>query len=70
MKVSFDTIWRIEEDGTLTNKVKIRTAGVSAEPEALKGYKGVFGAVNWELFKGRDIDIAIDGDTWVLLGIY
>jgi len=69
MRVPFDTIWKVT-NGTLTNKVNIRVSGITAYAGALQNYEGVFGGINWNSFLGRDIDVKIDGDEFIIMGIY
>jgi hypothetical protein len=69
MKVPFNTIFEVN-NGTITNKLKIRAGGVTAYPRALNNYRGVFGVVDFSLFINRDLEVKTDGDTWVILGIY
>ena len=69
MKISFDTIFKVN-NGTVTNREKIRVGGVTLYPGALDNYKGAIGGVDFSNFVGRDLDIKTDGDTYVIIGIY
>lgn len=70
MIVPFDTVWHVDIDRKLTNKIKIRVSGLTAHKEALRNYAGSFGGVDWSLFIGRDLEVETDGDTMIILGIY
>ena len=69
MRVPFDTIFEVN-NGLLSNKVAFRMGGMEAFPYALKDYEGCFGGVTLSLLIGRDIEILIDGDFFVIKGIY
>ena len=72
MRVPFNTVWDITEKG-ITNKVAIRVCGITAYPNALKDYQGFFGGIDWNLFKGRDLQVQTDPhekDVLVITGIY
>ncbi len=69
MRIPFDTIWEVN-NGTITNRTKIRCSGITAHPRALKNLRGTFGGIDWTMFIGRDLDVETDGDTFVLLGIF
>ena len=70
MRIPFNIIFKTTDDLAITNKVKVRISGITLEENALKDYRGQFMGIEWALFSARDLDVDINGGTWVIRGIY
>lgn len=68
--VTFDSVFKKHEDGSLEPKQRIRVGGVSFGP-GVRFTRGVsFGGVDFTLFVGRDLEVKTDKDVLVITGIY
>jgi len=69
-RVTFNSVFRQHEDGSLEPKQRIRVGGVSFGP-GVRFTRGVsFGGVDFTLFVGRDLEVKTDKDVLVITGIY
>ena len=70
MRVSFDTIFIRNSDGSIEPRQRIRVGGVTFGPGVRFGRGVSFGGVDFFQFLGQDFEIDTDGDIAVIKGIY
>ncbi len=69
-RVTFDSVFRKYDDGSLEPKQRIRVGGVTFGP-GVRFTKGVaFGGIDFTLFVGHDLQVETDNDLLVIRGIY
>lgn len=69
-RVNFDSIFIRHPDGSLEPRQRIRVGGIEFGP-GVRFNQGVsFAGVDFTLFIGRDFDVDIDNNIFVLKGIY
>lgn len=69
-RVSFDSIFTINRDGSIEPKQVVRIGGVTLSP-GVKFSKGVaFGGVDITQYAGHELEITTDNGIIVVTGIY
>lgn len=69
-RVSFDSIFTVNPDGSIEPRQTIRIGGVTMTP-GVKFTRGVsFGGIDISQFEGRDLEITTDEGVVVITGIY
>ncbi|MDO9580570.1 MAG: hypothetical protein Q7J06_08390 [Bacteroidales bacterium] len=70
MRIPFSAIFIRHQDGSLEPLRRVRIGGVEFGP-GVKLSGGVrFGGVDITKYIGRDLEIEVDNDTWIVTGIY
>lgn len=69
-RITFDSVFTKNLDGSLRPKQRIRVGGVELGP-GVSFRKGVaFGGVDFTQFIHRDLEVETDGEILVIKGIY
>lgn len=70
MRINFHQIFNVSADGSISSKEKpIRIGGVQFGPGAR--FKNVsFGGVNSSMLIGRDLEVRIENEVYIITGIY
>ena len=69
-RVTFDSVFKKHEDGSLEPKQRIRVGGVSFGPGVRFKRGASFGGIDFTLFVDQDLQVETDGDVLVIRGIY
>jgi len=69
-RVRFDSVFKVNSDGTITPLQTTRIGGVTITPGVtISGTVGI-GGINIAQYVGRDLEITTDGGAIVITGIY
>lgn len=70
MRINFHSIFNVNSDGSISSKEKtIRIGGVQFGPGAR--FNNVsFGGINSSVLIGRDLEVRVENDIYVITGIY
>lgn len=69
-RVTFNSMFLIEPDGSLVPTQTLRIAGTTLTPEARITRGTFFGGVDLHQYVGNDLEIDVDNETPVIIGIY
>jgi hypothetical protein len=67
MRVPFGLVFTINGDGSVTPKVPIRIGGVAREPGSEFGARVRIGNLHIAALRGRDLEVAVEGQGYVLV---
>lgn len=70
MRVPFTTVFIQNSDGSLNPRQRIRVGGVELDPMVRISSGVSFGGVDFTQFVGHDLEVEIDGEVFVVKGIY
>ena len=70
MKVPFDTVFTVKEDGTLKPKQRIRVGGVEFGPETQLRKGVALGGIDFTQFIDSELKVETEGDIIIIKGIY
>lgn len=69
-RVRFDSVFQVNNDGTITPRQTTRIGGVTITPGVIiSGTVGI-GGINIAQYVGQDLEITTDGGAIVITGIY
>lgn len=69
-KVTFDSLFLRNSDGSFSPRQIIRVGGVTMSPAVRFGTGISFGGIDFTQYIGRNFEIQIDNATMVVTGIY
>jgi len=70
MRKTFYEVFKINPDNSLEPLRRVKIGGVEFGP-GVKFSGGVrFGGIDFTKYIGRDLEIEVEGDLWVITGIY
>ena len=69
-RVTFDSVFKKYDDGSLEPKQRIRIGGVSLGPGVRFNRGTSFAGVDFTLFVGKDLNVEEENDVLVIKGIY
>jgi hypothetical protein len=71
MRVPFHQVFATNADGTVAPKVPVRIGGIAREPGSEFGARVRLGSVvDFSALRGRDLEVAFDGQGYVLVHPY
>lgn len=69
-RLTFDTIFLKNTDGSFSPRQIIRIGGVTLGPSVRFARGVAFAGIDFTQYEGRDFEIQIDNGTMVITGIY
>lgn len=69
-RVTFNSVFKEHKDGSIETTQAIRVAGITYEPGVRFNKGNLIGGIDFTQYKGRDLQINIDKDILVIIGIY
>lgn len=69
-RVTFDSVFQVNADGTITPRQTTRIGGVTITPGVTISGNVAIGGINIAQYVGRELEITTDGGAIVITGIY
>lgn len=69
-RVKFDSVFQVNNDGTITPRQTTRIGGVTITPGVTISSGVSIGGINIAQYVDRDLEITTDGGAIVITGIY
>ena len=69
-RVTFDSVFNVNADGTITPRQTTRIGGVTITPGVTISGNISIGGINIAQYVGRELEITTDGGAIVITGIY
>ena len=69
-RVTFDSVFNVNADGTITPRQTTRIGGVTITPGVTISGNIAIGGINIAQYVGRELEITTDGGAIVITGIY
>jgi len=69
-RLTFNSIFITNSDGSFEPRQRVRIGGVTIGPGARFGSGVTFAGLDLSQYQGRDFEVQIDNDIFVITGIY